>query len=130
MTISQRRARLRRRLVAAELDAILITDLVNVRYLSGFTGSNAAMLVYADGRGAVRGRSAGAGNVSGDPAVRALVGRAIQVANDRLVASRNSSAGTSQNCRKRLNQLCHSKGRKLHFCHSQARFIPGVALSL
>jgi Xaa-Pro aminopeptidase len=32
---------------------MLVTDLVNVRYLSGFTGSNAAMLVYTDGRGAV-----------------------------------------------------------------------------
>jgi Xaa-Pro aminopeptidase len=27
---------------------MLVTDLVNVRYLSGFTGSNAALLVYAD----------------------------------------------------------------------------------
>ena len=48
MTISQRRDRLRRRLVANELDAILVTDLVNVRYLSGFTGSNAALLVSAE----------------------------------------------------------------------------------
>lgn len=48
MTISQRRARLRRRLAAAELDAMLVTDLVNVRYLSGFTGSNAALLVRVD----------------------------------------------------------------------------------
>lgn len=48
MTISQRRDRLRARLVSAELDAILVTDLVNVRYLSGFTGSNAALLIRAD----------------------------------------------------------------------------------
>lgn len=48
MTISQRRDRLRRRLVAAELDAMLVTDLVNVRYLSGFTGSNAALLILAE----------------------------------------------------------------------------------
>ena len=48
MTISQRRDRLRHRLVAADLDAMLVTDLVNVRYLSGFTGSNAALLVRAD----------------------------------------------------------------------------------
>ena len=48
MTISQRRARLRRRLAAAELDAMLVTDLVNVRYLSGFTGSNAALLIRVD----------------------------------------------------------------------------------
>lgn len=48
MTISQRRADLRRRLAAAELDAMLVTDLVNVRYLAGFTGSNAALLVTVD----------------------------------------------------------------------------------
>lgn len=48
MTISARRDRLRHRLAAAELDAILVTDLVNVRYLSGFTGSNAALLVRVD----------------------------------------------------------------------------------
>jgi len=32
---------------------MLVTDLVNVRYLSGFTGSNAALLVFADDRPAV-----------------------------------------------------------------------------
>lgn len=48
MTISQRRDRLRRQLAAAELDAMLVSDLVNVRYLSGFTGSNAALLIRAD----------------------------------------------------------------------------------
>jgi Xaa-Pro aminopeptidase len=48
VTYSQRRANLRRRLEAAGLDAMLVTDLVNVRYLSGFTGSNAALLVFAD----------------------------------------------------------------------------------
>ena len=53
MTHSQRRAALGARLRAAELDALLVTDLINVRYLSGFTGSNAALLVFADGDGAV-----------------------------------------------------------------------------
>jgi Xaa-Pro aminopeptidase len=48
VTISHRRDLLRRRLAAAELDALLVTDLVNVRYLSGFTGSNAALLVRTD----------------------------------------------------------------------------------
>ena len=48
MTISQRRDRLRQRLADADLDAMLVSDLVNVRYLSGFTGSNAALLIRAD----------------------------------------------------------------------------------
>lgn len=47
MTLSQRRDRLRDRLIAAELDAMLVTGLNNVRYLSGFTGSNAALLIRA-----------------------------------------------------------------------------------
>ncbi|HEY4008354.1 MAG TPA: Xaa-Pro peptidase family protein [Pseudonocardia sp.] len=48
MTPPARRAALRELLRAAELDALLVTDLVNVRYLSGFTGSNAALLVHAE----------------------------------------------------------------------------------
>jgi Xaa-Pro aminopeptidase len=48
VTISQRRDRLRKRLSTAGLDALLVTDLVNVRYLSGFTGSNAALLIRTD----------------------------------------------------------------------------------
>jgi Xaa-Pro aminopeptidase len=35
-------------LQAEGLDAILVTHLVNVRYLAGFTGSNAALLIRAD----------------------------------------------------------------------------------
>ena len=40
-----RRARLIAALDEAQLDALLVTALVNVRYLTGFTGSNAALLV-------------------------------------------------------------------------------------
>lgn len=47
MTHSQRRERLAARLAAQGWDAMLVSDLVNVRYLSGFTGSNAALLVFA-----------------------------------------------------------------------------------
>ncbi|OBI81264.1 Xaa-Pro peptidase family protein [Mycobacterium sp. E740] len=50
MTISQRRDRLRERLAESGVDAMLVSDLVNVRYLSGFTGSNAALLILADGK--------------------------------------------------------------------------------
>ncbi|MGI8415951.1 MAG: M24 family metallopeptidase [Nakamurella sp.] len=43
-----RRAALRDRISTAELDALLVTDLINVRYLTGFTGSSAALLVGLD----------------------------------------------------------------------------------
>ncbi len=33
----------------SKLDALLVTDLHNIRYLTGFTGSNAAVLLSADG---------------------------------------------------------------------------------
>jgi Xaa-Pro aminopeptidase len=39
---------LRKRLQSDGLDAMLVTRLVNVRYLSGFTGSNAALLIRVD----------------------------------------------------------------------------------
>lgn len=45
----RRRAALRSRLGERDLDALLVVDLRNVRYLTGFTGSNAALLVHADG---------------------------------------------------------------------------------
>ena len=49
MTASARRERLRGLLADAGLDALLITTLVNVRYLTGFTGSAGQVLVTADG---------------------------------------------------------------------------------
>jgi Xaa-Pro dipeptidase len=49
MPYSQRRARLRERLRDQQLDALLVTDLQNIRYLTGFTGSNAALLLHAGG---------------------------------------------------------------------------------
>lgn len=53
MTQSQRRDRLAALLAVDGMDALLVSDLVNVRYLAGFTGSNAALLVFADRRPAV-----------------------------------------------------------------------------
>lgn len=44
-----RRARLADRLPEAGLDALLVTDLTNLRYLTGFTGSAGRLLVRADG---------------------------------------------------------------------------------
>jgi Xaa-Pro dipeptidase len=44
---ADRRAALRERL--GDADAVLVTRLVNVRYLTGFTGSNGALLVPRDG---------------------------------------------------------------------------------
>lgn len=46
---AERRAALRARLDEAGLGALLVTKLVNVRYLSGFTGSAGRLLVTADG---------------------------------------------------------------------------------
>lgn len=48
-TVGVRRDRLRERVREQGLEAALVTRLVNVRYLTGFTGSNAALLVTADG---------------------------------------------------------------------------------
>jgi len=48
MPHAPRRAALRTLLQDLELDALLVTDLLNIRYLTGFTGSNAALLVHAD----------------------------------------------------------------------------------
>ncbi|MFD7654893.1 M24 family metallopeptidase [Actinosynnema sp. NPDC059797] len=51
MPHATRRAALRASLRAQELDALLVTNLLNVRYLTGFTGSNAALLVHAESDG-------------------------------------------------------------------------------
>ncbi|SDN70796.1 M24 family metallopeptidase [Allokutzneria albata] len=47
-THARRRSLLRAELRARELDALLVTDLLNLRYLTGFTGSNGALLVHAE----------------------------------------------------------------------------------
>jgi Xaa-Pro dipeptidase len=49
MSHPRRRAALHERLRELELGALLVTDLLNIRYLTGFTGSNAALLVHAEG---------------------------------------------------------------------------------
>ena len=46
---AHRRTRLRALLAEQGLDALLVTDLINIRYLTGFTGSNAALLITSGG---------------------------------------------------------------------------------
>ncbi len=48
MAVAQRLQKLRQKLVESELDAILISQLENLRYLSGFTGSSGWLLVSSD----------------------------------------------------------------------------------
>jgi Xaa-Pro aminopeptidase len=46
---ARRRAALRSQLVERDVHAALVCDLANLRYLTGFTGSNGALLVTAEG---------------------------------------------------------------------------------
>src|SRR5690349_11475420 len=48
--VNARADKLAGRLPGAEVDAVLITDLVNVRYLTGYTGSNGLALIARDTR--------------------------------------------------------------------------------
>jgi Xaa-Pro aminopeptidase len=48
LDVRSRLGRLRAALAGAEIDALLVTKLANVRYLTGFTGSAALLLVTAD----------------------------------------------------------------------------------
>jgi Xaa-Pro aminopeptidase len=49
MSHPRRREMLRTRLQELPVDALLVTDPLNVRYLTGFTGSNSALLVHSEG---------------------------------------------------------------------------------
>jgi Xaa-Pro aminopeptidase len=49
MDVAGRLARLRVRLPDADCDALMVTNLVNVRYLTGFSGSAGILIVTADG---------------------------------------------------------------------------------
>jgi Xaa-Pro dipeptidase len=49
MSYPRRREALRARLQELELNALLVTDRVNIQYLTGFTGSNSALLVHSEG---------------------------------------------------------------------------------
>src|SRR5215469_6423526 len=45
-----RRAKAAEQIAEQKLDALLVTSLHNVRYLTGFTGSSANVLLFRDGR--------------------------------------------------------------------------------
>lgn len=49
MEVAERATRLRAAMEAAETPALLVTNLTNIRYLTGFTGSAALLLVTDDG---------------------------------------------------------------------------------
>jgi Xaa-Pro aminopeptidase len=49
----QRRGQLRRGIQKVEADALLVTNFVNVTYLSGFTGDDSYLLVGCDGEGII-----------------------------------------------------------------------------
>jgi Xaa-Pro aminopeptidase len=49
MDFQSRRQRLRKSFASAKIDALLVTDFVNVTYLTGFTGDDSYLLVRGDG---------------------------------------------------------------------------------
>ena len=71
---------------------MLVTDLINVRYLSGFTGSNAALLVFADGEDAVLATDGRYRTQAAQQAPDLEV--AIERACGRYLAGRAAAAGT------------------------------------
>jgi len=79
------------RSTAAErgLDAVLVTNLINVRYLTGFTGSNGALLVRSDGS------SSGGGDVFGTDG-RYTTQAGTQVPDVELLIDRATVAGLAR----------------------------------
>ena len=83
--LAARREAVAARLRERDVDHLLVTTLVNVRYLSGFTGSNGALVLEADGSGTFltdgRYRDQAADEVPGVEHVitRDLIGAAITV---------------------------------------------------
>jgi Xaa-Pro aminopeptidase len=73
---------------------MLVSDLINVRYLSGFTGSNAALLVFADDRPPVLATDGRYRTQAAEQAPDLEV--AIQRACGRYLAGRAASAGVER----------------------------------
>lgn len=96
MTCALRRERLAERLRERSAEALYIGDLVNVRYLTGFTGTNGALLLRDDGSGIFltdsRYRDQAAAEVPGLEHViaRDVVGEASSRVEGRLLAETHS----------------------------------------
>lgn len=99
VTVAGRLRRLRARLGGAEVDVLLVTELANVRYLSGFSGSAGILLVTADEAllvtdGRYRGQAAeqlAASGAAGD--VELVIGNAAHQ-RDALVSAVGRSGAT------------------------------------
>jgi Xaa-Pro aminopeptidase len=63
--VAGRVERLSRELAGLDVDALLVEDLVDLRYISGFTGSNGAALVFADTAHADRAEAQGGSAIGG-----------------------------------------------------------------
>jgi Xaa-Pro aminopeptidase len=88
-----RRALCQQKIAALGADAALITNLINVRYLTGLASSNAALLLLADGRGVLATDSRYAPAAARDcPDVELLVERYTEPA----LAARSVSAHMSR----------------------------------
>ena len=75
---AQRRQRLVGQVSDRDLDAVLITNLVDVRYFTGFTGSNAVLLVVLDGETLIATDGRYRDQVSAEvPDLRAVVGNKL-----------------------------------------------------
>jgi Xaa-Pro aminopeptidase len=89
---SARRARVQQQIVAQGAAAALITSLVNVRYLTGLSSSNAAVLLPADGQTVLATDSRYAGVAASDcPELELVVERFIEPALASLAAKRGLS---------------------------------------
>ena len=88
---ARRRGVIRKRLVETGLDGLLVSNLINIRYLSGFTGSAGSLIVLA-GLGAVFGE---AGQVIAEGTPLGLMGGAAATGGE-LLSTRGEGAGTDR----------------------------------
>ena len=88
-TQAARRARAQQKIAALEADAVLITSLANVRYLTGLVSSNAALLLPAEGPAVLATDSRYAEAAAGEcPDLELVTDRCIERALARLAVAR------------------------------------------